>query len=173
MNDLVKCLKENFETKEGDLEQFLGIEVDQRIDGSIFIHQASYCKRILSKFNMESANIVHIPTDPQHTLDSNMSKSESSPAEGVPYREAVGSLLYLSQITRPDITFAVNLVSRYLENPQKIHWNAVKRIFKYLKSTSNYGILYSNDVNIKIICYSDAHYDGDLHQVLRFVLIKE
>jgi transposase InsO family protein len=160
VNDLVRFLKENFETKEGDLNQFLGIEVDQKIDGSIFIHQTSYCKHILSKFNMEGANVVHIPTDPQHSLDT--TALESTPVEGVPYREAVGSLLYLSQITRPDITFAVNLVSRYLEKPKKVHWNAVKRIFKYLKSTPNYGLLYSSDMKIEVIGYSDADYAGDI-----------
>jgi len=121
VNDLVRCLKDNFETKEGDLDQFLGIDVNQKIDGSIFIHQTSYCERIISKFNKESANVVHIPTDPQHTLGLTVSETESTQAEGVPYREAVGSLLYLSQRTRPDITFAVNLVSRYLEKPHKVH----------------------------------------------------
>lgn len=161
VNDLVRCLKDNFETKESDLDQFLGIGVNRKIDGSIFIHQTSYCERIISKFNMESANVVHIPTDPQHILDSTMLKTESIQAEGVPYREAVGSLLYLSQITRPNITFAVNLVSRYLEKPQKVHWNAVKRIFKYLKSSLNYGLLYSNDININVFGYSDADYAGD------------
>lgn len=88
--------------------------------------------------------------------------SESTQVEGVPYREAVGSLLYVSQITRPDITFAVNLVSRYFKKPQKVHWNAVKRIFKYLKSTSNYGLLYSSNINVNIIGYSDADYAGDV-----------
>lgn len=66
---------------------------------------------------MESANVVHIPTDPQHTLDLTMSEIESTQVEGVPYRETVGILLYFSQITRSDIKFAVNLVSRYLEKP--------------------------------------------------------
>lgn len=60
---------------------------------------------------MKSANIVHIPTDFQHTLESTVLGTESTQAEGVPYREAVESLLYLSQITRQDIIFAVDLVS--------------------------------------------------------------
>jgi len=89
---------------------------------------------------MESSNVVNIPTDLQHTLGSTVSDTESTQVEGVPYREAVGSLLYLSQITRPDITFAVNLVSRYLEKPQKVHWNTLKRIFRYLKSIPNFGL---------------------------------
>lgn len=54
----------------------------------------------------------------------------------VPYREAVGKLQYISQGTRPDVTFAVNSVSRYLNNLGREHWLAVKRIFRYLKGTS-------------------------------------
>jgi hypothetical protein len=156
---MVKYLKDNFETKEGELDHFLGIEIDQRPDGSIFIHQSSYCKRILERFNMEETKVLHIPTDPQHSLDPNLSGSLE--AGEVPYREAVGSLLYLSQITRPDITFAVNLVSRYLEKPLTIHWNAVKRIFKYLKGTFNYGLIYDSSVTPKLRGYSDADYAGD------------
>jgi len=60
---------------------------------------------------MKGVNVVHIPTNPQHTLDSTVLKLGSTQAEGIPYREAIGSLLYLSQITRPDITFAIHLVS--------------------------------------------------------------
>lgn len=159
VDTMVNYLKDNFETKEGELDHFLGIEIDQRPDGSIFIHQSSYCKRILEKFNMEEANVLHIPTDPQHSLDPNLSGSLE--AGEVPYRESVGSLLYLSQITRPDITFAVNLVSRYLEKPLTIHWNAVKRIFKYLKGTFNYGLIYDSSVTPKLRGYSDADYAGD------------
>jgi len=159
VDTMVNYLKDNFETKEGELDHFLGIEIDQRPDGSIFIHQSSYCKRILERFNMEEANVLHIPADPQHSLDPNLSGSLE--AGEVPYRESVGSLLYLSQITRPDITFAVNLVSRYLEKPLTIHWNAVKRIFKYLKGTFNYGLIYDSSVTPKLRGYSDADYAGD------------
>ncbi|XP_043790699.1 secreted RxLR effector protein 161-like [Apis laboriosa] len=69
--------------------------------------------------------------------------------------------MYLSVGTRPDITFAVNKVSQYLEKSNKIHWNAVKRIFKYLKGTTKYGIHYSTQQNNHIKAFSDADYAGD------------
>jgi len=69
--------------------------------------------------------------------------------------------LYLSQTTSPDITFAVILVSRYLEKPLTIHWNAVKRIFKYLMGTFNYGLIYDSSVTPKLRGYSYADYAGD------------
>ena len=103
---------------------------------------------------MEFANPVQVPADPQHSLDPNV--SESPLAEGVPYREAVGTLLYLSQVTRPDITYAVNVVSQYLEKPHNIHWNAVKRIFKYLKCTIHFGLLNDSSDKLKLIGYSDS-----------------
>lgn len=103
-----------------------------------------------------------IPTDPQLTLDSTVFETKSTQAEGAPYSEVIGSFLYLSQITRPYVTFTVNLVSRYLEKPLKVYWNAVKRIFNYLKSTKNFGLLYSTNININVIVYSDADYVGDI-----------
>ncbi|KAL4083230.1 hypothetical protein QTP88_028560 [Uroleucon formosanum] len=75
VDTMVKYLKDNFEMKEGELDHFLGIEIDQRPDGSIFIHQSSYCKYFVEKFNMEEVNILHIPTDPQHSLDPSLSGS--------------------------------------------------------------------------------------------------
>jgi len=159
VDTMVNYLKDNFKTVEGELDHVLGIEIDQRPDGSILIHQSSYCKSTLERFNMEEVNVLHISTDPQHSLDPNL--SESLKAGEVPYRESVGSFLYLSQITRPDINFAVNLVSRYLEKPLTIHWNMVKCIFKYLKGTLNYGLIYDSSVTPKLRGYSDVDYAGD------------
>lgn len=65
VNMMMEYLKNNFETKGSNLDHFLRIEIDQRSDYSIFIHQTSYyCERNLEKFNMREGNIVHIPTDP-------------------------------------------------------------------------------------------------------------
>ena len=54
----------------------------------------------------------------------------------VPYTSAVGSLMYAMMCTRPDICFAVDMVSRYQSNPGPVHWKAVKRILRYLKGTA-------------------------------------
>ena len=62
------------------------------------------------------------------------------------YQSAVGSLLYLSGWTRPDIAFAVRNVARFCSNPTKEHWTAVKRILRYLKGTAHYGLMYSTDL---------------------------
>ena len=60
----------------------------------------------------------------------------------VPYREAIGSLMYCAVATRPDIAFPFGLLSQFLENPGRIHWEAVKRIFRYLAGTKNWKLVY-------------------------------
>ena len=75
----------------------------------------------------------------------------------IPYMQAIGCLLFAAQISRPDITCAVNLLSRYCTNPGKPHWQAVKRIMRYLKGTLNLGIVYEKepDGNVKGFCDAD------------------
>lgn len=79
-----------------------------------------------------------------------------------PYHEAVGSLMYLAIGTRPDIAFALSTVSQYLESPDKIHWNAVKRVLKYLKGTVDFGLIFESKPNLELLAYSDADYAGDV-----------
>ncbi|GBO04460.1 Retrovirus-related Pol polyprotein from transposon TNT 1-94 [Araneus ventricosus] len=111
------------------------MEIDYRQDGTIFLHSESYIKRILKRFNLDGANTYTIPADPGTILS-----SDSNPLpEGttIPYRETIGSLMFLAITTRPDIAFAVNVVSRFQSNPGQVHWNAVKRIFRYPKDTAD------------------------------------
>jgi hypothetical protein len=89
------------------------------------------------------------------------SKSEVEEMEKVPFRSAVGSLIYLVTGTRPDIAVAVGEVAKFCNNPGKQHWAAVKRIFRYLKGTEDFGLLV-NPSNDTLIGYSDADWAGDL-----------
>jgi hypothetical protein len=77
------------------------------------------------------------------------------------YKQIVGSLMYLTS-TRPDIMYAVSLISRYMECPAEAHLLAAKRIFRYLKGTADYGILYKRDNNSTMIGFSDSDYAGSL-----------
>lgn len=80
---------------------------------------------------------------------------------GKPYMEAIGSLLFAAQITRPDISYAVNLLSRFSSNPGKAHWAAVKRVLRYLKGTINRKLIYHQKPT-EIEGYCDADYGGNL-----------
>lgn len=84
---------------------------------------------------------------------------ETAMMRNVPYHEAVGSLMYASLGTRPDITYAVQTVSRFSKNPGLAHWEAVKRIFRYLKGTKNLWLTYGGNPR-ELTGYADA--DGSM-----------
>lgn len=153
---LFRDLARKFEiTSTMDVGNYLGIEISRLTDGSIFIGQGSYIKRVLSRFGMSDANSVCTPIECNWNdiLDNNRKKCEA------PYREAVGCLIYLQVVSRPDISFAVNVLSRDLEKPNEGHWVLLKRVLRYLKGTLNLGLLYGCTGNF--ITYSDADYAGD------------
>lgn len=160
--EIVNDFKIKFEATICETGCFVGMEIDYKADGTIMLHSESYVKRILKRFYLDDASPNTTPADPGTILS-----SESNPfPEGktVPYREAVGSLMFLASTTRPDIAFAVNLVSRFQNNPGQVHWNAVKRIFRYLKGTANYGIEYSPvaNNNCHLVGYSDSDFANDV-----------
>lgn len=83
------------------------------------------------------------PSDPNQKFSIEMYYSGDDDSEVYPYQEAVGSLLYLVQATRPDIAFAVNEVSRFNINHGKAYCTAVKRIFRFINGTADVRIKYS------------------------------
>lgn len=155
---VISFLCKEFEMKSFNVECFLGLQIAYRPDGSIHIHQEAYAEKVLKRFNMMECNPVKTPTDASQNL------GDFTVEETVqfPYREAVGSLMYLAIGTRPDISFAVGNVSRYMEKPNNAHVEAVKRVLKYIKRTMNTDILYKKDVNLEFSAYSDADYAGDV-----------
>nr|GEU39227.1 putative polyprotein [Tanacetum cinerariifolium] len=80
----------------------------------------------------------------------------------IPYASTVGSLMYAMVYTRPDIAHAMSVVSRYMAHPGKEHWNAVKRIFRYLKGTSDGGLIYGGEREYLVVGYSYSDYAADL-----------
>ena len=150
----LKLMQEEFRITIGSLENFLGMQVKCQIDGSISVSQESYTNKILQKFNMAEAKGVSTPASRE---ESNNHKDISGK---VPYREAMGSLMYLAAATRPDIAFAVNKAARVMDKPAEKDWNNVRRIFRYLRSTSNYGLRYTRGP-AKLKVFSDADFAGD------------
>ncbi|XP_067034756.1 uncharacterized protein [Acropora muricata] len=110
---------------------------------------------------MENCRPVATPADPNSKLT--QAGSDNVPYDQFEYQSVVGSLLYLSSVSRPDITFAVSNVARYSSNPTKEHWLALKRILRYLKGTVNYGILFSCNVESECVGFSDADWAGDVN----------
>ncbi|CAA7016171.1 unnamed protein product [Microthlaspi erraticum] len=81
----------------------------------------------------------------------------------VPYLSAIGALMYLASHTRPDISFAVNLLARFSSCPTRRHWNGIKHIFRYLQGTKDMGLFFSNTCKEDLIGFADAGYLSDPH----------
>jgi hypothetical protein len=82
----------------------------------------------------------------------------------VPYLSAIGALIYIANCTRPDIAFAVNLLTRYSTTPTQCHWAGVKNIFRYLIGTIDFELFYKINQDKTLIGYSDAGYLSDPHE---------
>ena len=80
------------------------------------------------------------------------------------YREVIGSLIYLMTCTRPDISYSVGLLSRFMQEPKEWHWRFFKRLLRYIKTTRDYSLTYSksNKENKKLIGYTDSDFAGNL-----------
>jgi hypothetical protein len=163
IGEVKEALKEAFKVKDmGVLHYFLGVAIKQDHEGGkIWIGQSNYSTNVLEKYGMEDAKPVNTPVDVNNKLLA--ASEESELVDQRLYQSAVGSLLYLSCWTRPDVTFAVSNVARFCSKPTKHHWTAVKRIMRYLKGTQNHGLLYHRDGEKTIECYSDADWAGDLN----------
>ena len=81
--------------------------------------------------------------------------------EKIPYKLAIGSIMYAMVSTRPDISHAVGVVSRFMRNPRKAHWEAVKWILRYLKGTSNHVLCFGGN-KVQLQGYIDSDLAGDL-----------
>jgi hypothetical protein len=162
MNAVKEELSQNFEMKDlGPLHHFLGAKVIQdQVAGVIWIGQPSFTEKILRKFDMYDCKPVSTPVNPDVKLVSG--ENSNDPCKQKLYQAVVGSLLYLSTKTRPDIAYAVSSVARFCANPTKEHWTAVKRILRYLKGTSSLGLLYRESTPAELAGYSDADWAGDV-----------
>ncbi|GJS35824.1 zinc finger, CCHC-type containing protein [Tanacetum coccineum] len=134
----------------GEADVILGIKIKRENKG-IVITQSHYIEKILRKFNREDCSPVSTPMDPVENLKPNIGK----PVDQLEYSRAIGCLMYAMTSTRPDIAYAVGRLSRFTSNPSRQHWQAITRVFKYLKGTMNYGLSYMG-YPLVLEGYSDA-----------------
>ena len=152
----------------GPAKKILGMEIHRDLKaGKLWLTQSKYTEKVLARFNMASAKVVTTPLAPHFRLSAAASPTdavEKGLMSKIPYESAVGSIMYLMVCTRPDIAYVVGKVSRYMSNPGKIHWEAVKWILRYLKGTVNVGLLFdSNTHQAKLLMgFVDADYGQDL-----------
>ena len=80
---------------------------------------------------------------------------------GIPYKELVGSLIYLVICTRPDLAVIVSLLSQFMGNLRKQHWAAAEHVLRYLHSTLSHELFYQVNENSFLLGYYDSNYAGD------------
>jgi hypothetical protein len=135
----------------GELAFFLGLQITQRYEG-MFISQEKYLSEMLKRFQMEDLKPVGTPM----VTGCKLSKDDNSPdVDQSSYRSMIGSLLYITA-SCPDIMHVVGMVGRYQFSPKQSHLLVVKRIFRYLKETMNYGPWYPKNQNFQLSIYSDV-----------------
>jgi hypothetical protein len=158
ISGLLLELKRDFALKDlGDLHYFLGMEVTKVRDG-IILSQDKYASDLLKKVNMSSCKPVSTPISTSEKLSAYVGTS-LGPNDSTNYRSVVGALQYLT-LTRPDISFAVNKVCQFLHAPTEVHWSAVKRILRYVRSNTKIGLKISRCKSLLVSGFSDADWAG-------------
>jgi len=133
----------------GPCKWLLGIKIERDLENhTTSLSQHAYIESILARFNFDDVKPLLMLIDPNIPLTKAQSPlilAEIAKMRNVPYREAVGSLMYASMGMRPDVTFATSTVAQFLENLGVAHWEAVKRIFRYLKGTKEMRLVYGDE----------------------------
>lgn len=154
---LQTLLATEFELKDlGHLKYFLGIEVS-RSKAGITMCQRKYILDLLTETGMLDCKPVETPIETNHKLSI---LPDQVPTNKERYQKLVGKLIYLSH-TRPDIAYAVSVVSRFMHAPSEEHMKAVYRILKYLKATPGKGLFFGKNQDHKVVGYTDADWAGD------------
>ncbi|KAL5825678.1 hypothetical protein ACOSQ3_021741 [Xanthoceras sorbifolium] len=164
--NLKRELSKQFAMKDlGAAKQILGMRIKRDTkSGTLLLSQAEYIKKVLSRFNMQDAKPVSTPLGIHFRLSKEQSPKtdeERTHMAKVPYASAIGSLMYAMVCTRPDIAQAVGAVSRYMNNPGKIHWEAVKWILRYLRGTTNKTLCFKGG-DTTLTGYVDADLAGNV-----------
>ncbi|KAJ9567521.1 hypothetical protein OSB04_003487 [Centaurea solstitialis] len=159
-------LNSEFDMKDlGAAKKMLGMEiVRDRKARKLYLSQEGYVQKVLRRFGMSEAKSVNTPFAPHFKLSSALSPSTQADVAymvRVPYSSAVGSLMYAMICTRPDLAYAVSMVSGYMANPGKEHWKAVQWIFRYLKGTANLCLHFGRNSS-GVLGYTDSDYGKDV-----------
>jgi histone deacetylase 1/2 len=155
---LIHRLGQTFPVKDlGPLHYFLGVEV-VRNSGGMSLSQGRYAMDLLHRANMDKSKAVSTPMSVQDKLAADQGTLLTDD-DAFQYRSVVGGLQYLT-LTRPDISFAVNKVCQYLAKPTTVHWEAVKRILRYVKGTIHTGLQIRRSSSSLLSVFTDADWAG-------------
>jgi hypothetical protein len=166
VKDAKRLIGSVFDIKDmGHASYYLGMHIKKNADGGYSLLQPKYVADLLLRFNMTDCKPCSTPLP----IGTQLSKFEGAPlSPDNQYAALIGSLIYLAVNTRPDISHAVGILSRFMSCPTDTHWEAGKHILRYLKATSDMGLTYSgttNDVHQGVYActmYTDADFAADV-----------
>ena len=164
-NALISCLKRKYEITLTPPNKYIGMEIDRATDGTIVISQSQYIREILRRFGMDETNHTKVktPANTQEMLTSDMSpvsEEEKREMSKIPFREAVGALMFASTVTRLDISLATCKISQFFASFGSGHWKGVKRLFRFLRGTEDMSIAYRKAHSLKMEAYADSSHGG-------------
>jgi hypothetical protein len=154
-------LSQNFEMKDlGEADVILNIKLVREGNGGVTLSQSHYVEKVLSRFGYSDCKPASTPYDASVILR----KNKRIMRDQLRYSQIIGSLMYLASATRPDISFAVSKLSRFVSNPGDEHWCALERVMHYLKGTMDYGIHYTGYPRV-LEGYSDSNWISDADEI--------
>ncbi|KAH9799567.1 retrovirus-related pol polyprotein from transposon RE2 [Citrus sinensis] len=157
VQQVIQDMQHTFALKDlGELSYFLGIEVS-KLNNGIHLSQAKYIADILMKHDLTHCSPVPTPMSTGQYLTK---ASGTDIANVSQYRSIIGALQYVT-LTRPEISFSVNKLSQFLSYLKSSHWEACKRLLRYLKGTIHFGLQFYNCGALQINCFSDSDWAGD------------
>ena len=150
----------------GEASYALGIKIARdRAARTLTISQGAYILDVLTRFDMQDSRPVSTPMDAKCKFEPATAKTELDATAKTRYQSAVGALLHAARATRPDISFAVTALSQFCKGPTDEHWQAVKRVFRYLRGTVDHGLTYKGTGSPKesptLHGYCDSDYAED------------
>ena len=149
-----------------EVESILGIQVTRNVqEGWLELDQKRYVETILKRFDMANCKGVSTPLEEglKYTKDQEaITDEEKKEMDSIPYKQAIGSLMYLMICTRPDLAACIGIFSRFMQNPGVQHWEGVKRVLRYLRFTSDKCLRFEKQGEVQVKGYCDADWAGDV-----------
>jgi len=163
MESLIKDLQKVLDLIDmGDIKWFLGMEITHDCAAqTVTLSQAAYINTIAHRFSMQDSHPVSTPLDMNVILSKDLCPKDDEARHlmmKVPYLSGVGSLMYMSMATHPDITYTTNKLSQFSADPGTRHWTALQRVIQYLIGTRNTVLVLGGTNPIALVGWADADF---------------
>ena len=147
---ILNHLNTHFDIRSLPADRFVWLDIlRDRPNRKFYVSQVDFVNKILKKFNLDLCLPKSVPADPNASLTASMSPNSSPDAINplsTRYRKAIGCLMYIMTMTRPDFAYAIGQASQFCQNPGDGHWNGVKRIFAYLAGSAQLGLCFDGQL---------------------------